>query len=213
MKVVFVDIDGTLTRGRFSSEVQFFTFMLCRGRIGPRQLASYLRQLLPAWRMQGIHLLKINKGYFAGLRTETVQQDALDWLHTREQNFWRKQTLKRVRSHQREGDYLVLLSGTPQPVAAAFGALLGVNESFGAGIPSREGYYTGGQVSIHPFAGGKCAVASNLLDSLTAQTSDAIAYADSQHDIELLSMVGRAIAVAPDRKLSKCAQRKGWEIL
>ena len=38
------------------------------------------------------------------------------------------------------------------------------------------------------------------------------AYSDSINDVPMLSMVGTAVAVNPDTRLRRTAQRNGWEI-
>jgi HAD superfamily hydrolase (TIGR01490 family) len=42
---------------------------------------------------------------------------------------------------------------------------------------------------------------------------DCVFYSDSHHDIPLLEIVGKPIAVNPDRTLKKRAKRENWEIL
>lgn len=213
MTVVIVDIDGTVTQTHNSSERQFFWFLVRHGRIGMHQLSTYVRQLQPAWQERGRHCLKFNKGYFSGLPVETVQQDAIYWLRSRPQGFWRSQLLSRLQAHKAKGDFVVLLSGTPQPVANAFASMLEADKSIGAALPCRDGIYNGEQVCRHPFGAEKCQLAGDLLNKMGVSPRDSIAYADSRHDIELLNMVGSAIAVAPDRNLSRHAQERGWEIL
>jgi phosphoserine phosphatase len=45
------------------------------------------------------------------------------------------------------------------------------------------------------------------------QLADAVAYADSIHDLPLLVRVARPVAVRPDRQLAREAVARGWEVM
>ena len=62
------------------------------------------------------------------------------------------------------------------------------------------------------YGAGKIVWAQRYADEHGARLSDAYLYTDSHSDRPLLEAVGHPIAVNPDARLKRLAQKRGWPI-
>lgn len=206
------DIDGTLVAGP-STEKRFFLHLLRSGDIGPRQLLAFLAFTL--WRLpaHGWHVFKKNKAYLSGLREQDLQALASAWVQPALEQAWFEPCIVRLRAHQESGDVIALVSGTPQFVADAIGAALGVTEVVGTRCATRDGRFTAQPPVSHPFAGDKVAVVRELAARYRVNPHDITAYGDSIYDLPLFETAGTPVAVRPDEQLLAVAETEGWEVL
>jgi putative phosphoserine phosphatase/1-acylglycerol-3-phosphate O-acyltransferase len=71
---------------------------------------------------------------------------------------------------------------------------------------------TGDVVDPPCYGAGKITWAQRYADEHQAALSAAYFYTDSHSDQPLLELVGQPIAVNPDARLKKLAQKRGWPI-
>ena len=57
------------------------------------------------------------------------------------------------------------------------------------------------------------AVCHRRLQGSQLRNTASAAYADSYSDLGLFELVGRPVAVYPDRRLRRLAQARGWEVI
>lgn len=211
MKLAIFDIDGVLVR--CSSERAFWRYLLRSKRQRPRQLLAYVLSLLRLLPVAGIHALKANKSYLAGLDRSDIEPLGKSFIGEWAPGNWNHAAVERLKQHQKQGDSIVLLSGTLDFLASPLADLLGVRHVV-ATLPShREGVYRAKPPVIHPFASAKRAIGEKLVRTLDIDWQDVTAYGDSYHDLALLEAAGRPVAVRPDRRLKRTALARGWEIL
>lgn len=211
-RLAIFDIDGTLVPAP-STERRFYRHLLRQGEQRPRQLASYLFGLLK-WAPRHVrHSFKKNKAYLTGLGVPRMAELANDWVRDVLRAEFYSDVVARLREHQANGDVVVLLSGTPDFIAAAIATELNVERFTGSACPVENGVYIFGPVSRHPFREEKLACAMALATELGLSLEHTTAYADSFHDLPLLQKVGKAVAVHPDRKLTEIATQKCWEVI
>lgn len=211
MRLALFDIDGTLLRG--SSERLFWRYLLRRGKLGPEQLLSYTLFLLRYLPTGGVHTLKKNKAYLAGLATSEVAALASQFVRTRLVKRLNEQAVRRLQQHLQRKDTVVLLSGTIEPLAQALADHLGVKHVCATLCSERHGRYLPQPPETHPFGAAKLALARKLASQLDLDLARASAYGDSIQDIFLLEAVGHPVAVSPDAKLLARAYERGWEII
>lgn len=212
MAVVLVDVDGTLV-GAPSCERRFVGELFRRGILGPRQCAAAAWfAVLWAPRL-GRHVLKKNKAYLAGLDVERVSSAAESFARNTIVPKLRPPVLARIAMHRARGDSVALLTGTPDFIARPLAAAIGVTHYTATRCATADGRFTAAPPVVHPFDRDKPMLARLLCESLGSRLEDAIAYADSAHDLPLLCAAGRAVAIAPDARLRAAAEREGWEIL
>lgn len=212
MQLAIFDIDGTLITG-LGTEKRFFLQLLRAGRIGPRQLGSFLWFLLCRSPHYGRHVFKKNKAWLAGLEEAEVRGLAASWAAERLMTAWFAPCIERLRRHQQAGDRVALLSGTPQFVAEAIGAALGVHHVIGSQCAVVAGRFSVRPPARHPFGEEKRVLAAAICERFGAGCAGIAAYGDSIYDLPLLAMVDTPVAVRPDPMLAAHAARAGWEII
>lgn len=212
MGLAVFDIDGTLVAGP-STEKRFFLHLLRSGAIGPRQLLAFLAFTLRRLPAHGRHVFKKNKAYLTGLPEQDLRARAAAWVQPALAQAWFEPCIARLRAHRESGDVIALVSGTPQFVADAIGAALGVTEVVGTRCATRDGRFTGQLPVSHPFAGDKVAVVRELAVRYRVNSRDITAYGDSIYDLPLFEAAGTAVAVRPDEQLLVVAEAQRWEVL
>jgi HAD superfamily hydrolase (TIGR01490 family) len=211
MRLVLVDLDGTLLKG--GSEIQFIRHLLSTRRIGWRALYRCFWFALRHGRRFGRHVWKKNKAYLAGLGCEETEGWAAAFAAERLLPLLRSNLQQRVESHLAAGDRVLLLTGSPEFLARPIAEAIGAEGWIATSCAAREGRYLPEAPLRHPFADEKLALARDAAEGLGIALADCIAYADSGDDLALLRGVGTAVAVAPDRRLARVARANGWEVL
>jgi len=95
------------------------------------------------------------------------------------------------------------------PVAEYFG----IKDVIASSFEFSDGLCTGYIEGRTAFGDTKRDKVLNFLNKNDLDIKDCIFYSDSHHDIPLLDIVGKAIAVNPDRTLKKKALKENWGIL
>jgi HAD superfamily hydrolase (TIGR01490 family) len=122
-----------------------------------------------------------------------------------------------VQSHQQRGDLCALVTATTRFIAEPFARLFGIDHVL-ATEPERDaqGRLTGGVVGEPCFRGHKCGHVQRWLGARGLTLGDFASttfYSDSVHDLPLLQLVRRPVAVDADAALSAHAQALGWQTL
>lgn len=211
MRLALFDIDGTLLQSR--SELRFWRYLCVRRRQGPKQLLLFAWFALRYWPVYGGDTLKKDKAYLAGIRSEELAELARDFVASELLSHLYPPVRKRLEQHLQEGDTVVLLSGTLQPIARALGDHLNVSYVCATVCSERNGRYLAAPPQLHPYGATKRELADKLAKRFGFAPADVVAYGNARHDIDVLGCAGRAIAVRPDRELGFAAARRGWEII
>lgn len=212
MQLAVFDIDGTLVTGP-STEKRFFLWLLKTGRLGPRQILASLYFVLRYALRFGPHVLKKNKAYLSGLREDDVRAWAARWAEMALPAVWFAPCVERLRHHLDAGDRVVLLSGSPEFIAAAVARALGVAEFIGTRCVVSQGRFRAAPPLLHPFAGAKVGIVSALAKASGIELERTVAYGDSIYDLPCFLIAGTAVAVRPDSALARVARAEGWEVL
>ncbi|MGQ9554048.1 MAG: HAD family hydrolase [Anaerolineae bacterium] len=127
----------------------------------------------------------------------------------------RDKVLLALRQHQEQGYEIILLSGTFEPLLAAFGKAIGVTRAAGTRLQTSNGRYTGRGLAPLCMGAGKVARLRQYLAEagIGVDWSSSYAYADYITDVPVLALVGHPVAVAPDEQLRQHARQVGWCIL
>jgi HAD superfamily hydrolase (TIGR01490 family) len=211
MKLAIFDIDGTLVEG--STERRFWRYLLKRGHQGPRQVLAYLLFWLRYLPVYGRLTRKKNKAYLYKLETARVRMWAARFVAEEILPRLYAPAVQRLQNHLRRGDTVVLLSGTLEPIAKELAKALGVRHVRATICRERHGRYLAGPPDVHPFGVTKLEIATEFAAGIGATLSEASAYGDSQHDLDLLQAVGDPVAVEPDQPLLETARGNRWHII
>lgn len=115
-----------------------------------------------------------------------------------------------VERHLGAGDFVVVLSASPQELVEAIVAELGAHRGVGTRAEVRDGRYTGRLEG--PFCYGAGKIERLVHDVGRVELDAAYAYADSASDLPLLEACGHPVAVNPDRALRRVATARRWPI-
>jgi HAD superfamily hydrolase (TIGR01490 family) len=212
MACVLVDVDGTLLGGP-STELRFLLYLLARRRVGWRQMRASAAFPIRWCSRFGKHVFKKNKAYLAGLRVPDVAADAEAFVAAVVRPRLRDEILDLIAAHVARGERVVLLTGTPDFIAEPLARLLGAHGVCATQCARQDGVYTAEPPLLQPFGETKVFLAREICREAGSPLAEAIAYADSIHDLPLMLQVGRAVASWPDAALRAIAEKGNWLIL
>jgi HAD superfamily hydrolase (TIGR01490 family) len=144
------------------------------------------------------------------------QSDLERWAEKEGERFWNPrlfpEALEKLDEHRAQGHRIVLVSGGIEPVLRPLADALGVDALL-ATRPEVNGTHFTGRLIDGPLNGERKAQGMReLSETLGVDLDRSYAYGDSYADREFLETVGNPVAVNPDRRLRKLAQRRGWPI-
>lgn len=116
-----------------------------------------------------------------------------------------------VAEHRARGDVVALLTGGAPHAARAVAGALDVEHVLCTELEVRDGRFTG-FLAQRCFGRHKVTVAERWARDHGVDLGGATFYSDSYNDLPMLSRVGSPIAVNPDRRLRRHAERLGWPI-
>ncbi|GGG73872.1 HAD-IB family hydrolase [Corynebacterium pelargi] len=212
----FFDIDNTLIQG---SSLAVFFMELAKRRF------FKLNEILPvAWKQAKYRLT----GAENAQDVAKGREQALEFVKGREvaelvrlceeivdsnmsEKLW-PGTKALADQHLAQGQQVWLVSATPVQLAQVLAKRLGFTGALGTVAEVEDGRFSGRLVGDILHGPGKRHAVAALATLEQLDLSRCTAYSDSVNDVPMLSMVGTAVAVNPDRKLRKEALRRGWEI-
>ncbi|HSJ54425.1 MAG TPA: HAD family hydrolase [Anaerolineae bacterium] len=121
--------------------------------------------------------------------------------------------LRRVAEHREQGHVVAIVSASTQYVVAPMAAHLGVPGQYVCThVRSAGGRLTGELEPPACFGQGKVVWAERFAAEHGVDLDRSYFYTDSISDLPLLERVGQPVAVNPDPRLRRLAQRRGWPI-
>lgn len=207
------DLDRTLLPG--SSLLAFGRAMATAGFVSRRRLARAAMQEA-RYRRRGSKDGQVDElrnealGHVAGLERAPLVELAQDVARDLVGSVTPGARLVLDR-HLRAGDFVVVLSASPQELVEAVVAGLGAHRAVGTRAEVADGTFTGRLEG--PFCYGAAKIERLFADVGRVELDDAYAYADSASDLPLLMSCGHPVAVNPDRRLRETALAHDWPIL
>jgi len=219
--VVFCDLDGTLYTGHIWQALKRY-YQARRMKLPTLYFYLYTHMAIGLlyrlhvcseeyfFRVWAIHMAWL----FSGLTPPQAQQvfdavveeDVLPQL--------RADVLARLHEHQAQGEPVILLSGTFQPLLATIAARLGLDGALGTELALRDGRYTGRIVPSLCFAEGKVSrLEAYRRAHPEVDPAACTAYGDTHFDRLALEWAGRPVAVYPNPRLAALAAERGWPIV
>ncbi|EYF06853.1 HAD family hydrolase [Chondromyces apiculatus] len=119
-----------------------------------------------------------------------------------------------VRRHQEAGDVCAIVTAATSYTTLPLARLLDIPLVVSTVLEvDAQGHFTGRPVRPLCYGEGKVTRARALAEAQGFRLEDATFYSDSISDLPLLSRVGEPVAVNPDPRLRREAERRGWRIL
>lgn len=222
MRLVVFDFDGTLYMGE---TLRLFLRVLAgRGGKMRRAVRRYYLLLAPVYLAYKLGLCRLPAmtlaarslvGLLAGMSRMELDEYFRECLAEGRPQF-NPAALARIREHLAGGDRVILLSGAYAPFLAVVAEDLGLRDWLGTEILMQDGRCAG--MGTHCIGPSKIAALHRFLAEQERagarfELAEAYAYADGIHDLPLLLVAGHPVAVNPDQRLRREAERRGWEII
>lgn len=148
----------------------------------------------------------------AGLDEEHTAERTRGFYEEEVQHRFRPGALAAVKQHQAEGHRCVLLTSSSPYLSAPVAERLGLDGVLCNRFEVEGGRFTGKPHKPLCYGPGKLHYASAWLDEHGDTLREAAFYTDSYSDLPVLEAVGRPVAVHPDPRLRRAADRRGWEV-
>ncbi|MBJ93365.1 MAG: HAD-IB family hydrolase [Rickettsiales bacterium] len=116
-----------------------------------------------------------------------------------------------LQRHREAGEKIVLLTSSTNYLAELIGRDLQFDEVLAMRLEAQDDRFTG-RIEQLCFGPAKVQVAEAWALQQGVDLEQCWFYSDSYTDLAMLERVGKPVAVHPDRRLLKTAQRRGWPI-
>ena len=210
----FFDLDKTIIAGSSSllmSRTFFREGLLSSTMVVRSAYAQLVYHLVGAdhHRMERLRTtaMEVTRGWDAGevrrLARETLEEVVVPLVHT--------EAIELIAEHREHGHDVWIVSSSGEEVVAPIAEHLGVRDV----IASRSGVDADGRydgtVEFSAYGPAKAEAIRDVARVRGYDLTGCVAYSDSITDLPMLSVVGRAVAVNPDRELRAAATSLGWE--
>ena len=211
----FFDLDRTLIRR--SSALALAPSFHRRGLISRRQLAkAAVLQLLFVARGASAEAVRTmaedGLRVLRGMRPEELEELVAGAMEPVLRPLVYREPLDLVARHRASGERVFVVSAALQEVVDRIAHDLGFDGALGTVCELEDGVYTGR--SLRPLHGeAKADAVRELAGREEIDLATSTAYSDSHTDLPFLELVGRPVAVNPDRALRRVARERGWPVL
>ncbi len=123
-----------------------------------------------------------------------------------------EEALALIRRHQANGRDVIIVSASGAELVAPIADLLGAEHWIASRMEIANGVYTG-EITFYAYGQAKADAIKELAVARGYDLDSSYAYSDSITDAPMLSVVGHAFVVNPDRALRRAAATNGWGVL
>ena len=215
-RLALFDLDHTLLLG--DSDVLWCEFLMDQGVLDRAAFESRNRDIEARYKAGSVDPAEFANFYVSTLAGRTPAQ----WEPLRQQ-FLRQAVQPRippaalalVRSHQQQGDRVVLTTATNRFLTELTAIHLGIGEVIATEPALRDGVFTGATTGVLNMREGKVTRLHAWLAErgLALAGFDSTGYSDSINDLPLLEAVDTPVAVHADVRLAAIAAERGWKSL
>jgi HAD superfamily hydrolase (TIGR01490 family) len=125
----------------------------------------------------------------------------------------RPEALDLVDMHRHAGRATYIVSASPVELVNPLAGAMGMTAGIGTVSEIVDGVYTGKLAGPFCYGPGKVEAIEELARWEGLDLRQCYAYSDSASDLPMLEAVGHPVAVNPDAKLERIANRRGWPIV
>lgn len=219
MRVAIFDFDGTLYR---EETYQMLMDHLKDHPLYRKRYPQFMRAIVPPYLANKAKLYPTDKMrahsmqlYLNALNNLTVEEVEIyfEQIAQKMKAHFNESIVQRLQEHADDQMYIMLVSGAYTPLLHTVLEDLPIQTIIGTDIPITNGKITSKSPLYHIQGMRKNEKIQQFLQHKKIDWENSFAYADSYSDLSVLSLVGNPVAVRPDEKLKKIAERRGWEIL
>lgn len=147
-----------------------------------------------------------------GWPVEQVTAIVADTLHQYIDPVVYAEALDLIDAHRSAGRDVIIVSASGSELVAPIASLLGADDYIATHMQIVDGHYTG-LIDFYAYGPHKATAIEELAQVCGYDLTASYAYSDSITDAPMLTTVGHAYTVNPDRALRKLAQENHWGIL
>jgi HAD superfamily hydrolase (TIGR01490 family) len=153
-------------------------------------------------------VLRLTVGWDQAVISELVRETLVDVVEP----IVYDEALELIREHRTAGRKVFIVSASPEEIVAPLAQYLGVDEAISTRSElDEQGRYTG-RTERYCYGPEKVVAMTEVAERDGIDLAASYAYSDSATDTPMLTAVGHAVAVNPDRELLRVAKREGWEV-
>ena len=207
------DLDHTLVNVNTSL---YFGVYLFKKKILPlKKMASllfyYFCHKIRILSVAKLHQLAFQK-FFLGRSMDDLETLATDFFAESAEKITNFHIFSKLQEAKKNNHYTAILSSSPNFIVSQVAKKFDVDEwQATCYCKDQDGKICG--ISSNMQGEDKAKVLKQLSLKLNIPCQNVVAYTDSYQDIPLLQIVGKPIAVNPDRILRKKSVKMGWEIM
>jgi HAD superfamily hydrolase (TIGR01490 family) len=211
--IAFFDFDETLIAG--NSGNLWIRRELRAGNIGAMQFlraAVWMARYRLGWASME-DALRTAIGSLEGRSEQELRARTQAFYEEEVRGLYRSDARPVVERHRREGDAVVLLTASSLYLSELVAQDLGLDAVLCNRFEVDErGMHTGQPVGRLCFGAGKIGYAEACAAERQVTLADCTFYTDSYSDVPVLERMGHPVAVNPDARLRREAERRGWPI-
>ena len=125
----------------------------------------------------------------------------------------RASLIKEIEMHRKQNAHIVILSAALQYTCDAIASDIGIDDVICSQMETKQDVFTGNAKGNICIGEEKARQIKKYCSNKSFELTDAYYYGDSCSDRFAFETVGKAVCVAPERKLIKLAHKKHWVIL
>ena len=209
--IAFFDMDYTTLDT--SSGLLYVKYLRQQGRIGLRVV------LRIAWwsLLYQVSAIDVNSAvpkmlsYAEHQSASRLMAESYEWFDAMLKDHIAPRAVNKIEFHRQQGHTVALISASTQFAVQPVADYLHV-DFLCTQLIDRDDELTGEVVDPPCYGAGKIVWAQRYAAGHDADLRDAYLYTDSHSDQPLLDAVGHPVAVNPDPRLKRLAQKRGWPI-
>ena len=214
MKLALFDLDNTLIAG--DSDYLWGEFLVSRSLVNVEEYQSQNRKFFEDYEAGNLDVAEYLR--FALSALTRFDPEELAELHNEFMSeciepIWLSRAETLIATHRVVGDEMVVITSTNRFVVEPIVQKLGIDNLICSEPEVIAGRYTGDFVGTPCFAEGKVTKMQEWLADRPESLGKAYFYSDSHNDLPLMRKVSDPVAVDPDEKLRKEAEKSGWTIM
>lgn len=118
-----------------------------------------------------------------------------------------------IDEHKSQGRRVFLVSASPEEIVRPLGRHIGVDEIIATRVKTDEDGTFLPELERYAMGPGKAEAIRAMAEREGVDLGQSYAYSDSGTDLPMLEVVGRPVAVNPEKDLRKIAEERDWPIL
>jgi HAD superfamily hydrolase (TIGR01490 family) len=209
----FFDMDRTLLG--VNSAKLWAMYLWRSGEMGTWDMARSM-VWLARYKLALVDMTRVSAeavGQLAGQEEARMRAQVHGWYEAEVRRHLLPAVVARLREHQARGEETVLLTASSPYISEQVAEELGMTDYICTRFEVRDGLFTGRLDGPLCYGAGKVELAQRWADARGISLARSSFYSDSYTDMPMLEAVGSPVAVNPDPRLARHAQRSGWPMI